>query len=248
MNLLRNAVTCILFVLLSSCATVTPVAPDRPAKILTPTKDFTMRIPPFFKVEILKNLRVPVVGTTQRNGKTYRVVILPAATASQLRFLINDDGSFEGSAINAGGDRMGWSYEPSPSDVRLIAESAAPPPPTLALTPEQVEEVRSALDSHLAATLKDPASAIQYSVGEPTECRNVASAVPSMRDDWCVCYMVNAKNSMGGYTGAQLSVASLITRGPPYIFTDVPRELINQPRGCKNISPRESKNIHELVK
>ena len=46
---------------------------------------------------------------------------LPQSPA--LHFLLNPDGTFEGSAVTFRGDRMGWSYSPSPSDVHLIADS-----------------------------------------------------------------------------------------------------------------------------
>jgi hypothetical protein len=129
----------------------------------------------------------------------------------------------------------------TPSDARLVAEAAP--------KPEQTEAIRAALDAHLASSLKDPASSIQYSAGEPTECRNVAtSTAVQLRDSWCVCYYVNAKNSMGGYTGAQLGVVSLINSEPPFFMLDMPKELINRPSGCKNVTPRDAALIHALVK
>jgi len=131
----------------------------------------------------------------------------------------------------------------TPSDARLVAEAAP--------KPEQTEAIRAALDAHLASSLKDPASSIQYSAGEPTECRNVATSTNTMaqlRDSWCVCYYVNAKNSMGGYTGTQLGVVSLINSGPPFFMLDMPKELINRPSGCKNVTPRDAALIHAFVK
>jgi hypothetical protein len=248
MKLVRATSFCILFSMVSSCATIQQGPQDQPTEFLAPTSDFAMRLPPFITIEVLKNSRIPVIGTTQRDGRTYRVVVLPVPAASALRFLINDDGSFEGSAINNTGSRMGFSYIPTPSTTRLIAESSVPPSPTAALKPEQIDAIRAALDAHLAASLKDPASAIQYAAGEPTECRNVINAPPQMRDSWCVCYFVNAKNSMGGYTGAQIGVVSLVSTEPPYLMLDVPRELIGNPSGCKNVVPRDSGFIHSLVK
>jgi len=248
MNLTRAATICVLLSLVSSCASVQQSPPGRPTEFLVPTSDFTMRLPPFITIEVYKTSRVPVVGTTQRDGKTYRAVVLPAPAASALTFLINDDGSFEGSAINNTGSRMGFSYSPSPADTRLVAEALAPQPSTAAIAPEQSEDIRAALDAHLAASLKDPASAIQYSAGEPTECRNVVNAPAQFRDSWCVCFSVNAKNSMGGYTGAQLGVVSLVSTQSPYLMLDIPKELFVHPAGCKNVMPRDSALIHKLVK
>ena len=247
MTVLRTAFVAALVSLISSCATIQQSPTGRPIEFLVPTSDFTMRLT-FFTVEVQKNSRVPVVGTTQRDGKGYRVVVLPVAAASALRFLINDDGSFEGSAINNTGSRMGFSYSPTPADTRLVAEASVPQPVTATLKPEQSEAIRAALDAHLASSLKDPASSIQYSAGEPTECRNVANTPAQMRDSWCVCYFINAKNSMGGYTGSQLGVVSLISTEPPYIMLDIPKELVNQPAGCKNAAPRDAALIHALVK
>ncbi|MHB8744828.1 MAG: hypothetical protein ACYC9L_17190 [Sulfuricaulis sp.] len=248
MKIIRVIVTCAVLCLISACSTIQQDQRGQPTEYLVPTSDFTMRLPPFVTIEVLKNARVPVIGTTQRDGKTFRVVLLPARAASGLRFLVNDDGTFEGSAINMMGERMGWSYTPVPGDARLIAEASAPQPASEALKPEQSEAIRAALDAHLAGTLKDPASAIQYAAGDPTECRNVVNAPPQLRDSWCVCYWVNAKNSMGGYTGAQLGVVSLVTTQPPYLMVDVPKNLIVQPAACRNVVPRDSGLIHALVK
>jgi hypothetical protein len=248
MKLVRVSCLCVLFSLICACATIQQAPQGQPTEFLAPTSDFTMRLPPFVTIEVLKNSRIPVVGTSQRDGKTYRVVVLPVPAAATLRFLINDDGTFEGSAISYTGARMGFSYSPNPSDTRLIPESAVPQAPTASLKPEQTEAIRAALDAHLAASLKDPMSAIQYAAGEPTECRNVINAPPQMRDSWCVCYFVNAKNSMGGYTGAQIGVVSLVSTEPPYLMLDVPKELIGNPAGCKSVVPRDAGLIHALVK
>ena len=248
MKLVRATSLGLLFALISACATVQQEPQGQPTEFLVPSSDFTMRLPPFITIQVLKNSRIPVIGTTQRDGKTFRVVVLHVPAAAALRFLINDDGTFEGSAINNTGSRMGFSYSPTPSDTRLIAESSVPQSPTASLRPEQTEAIRAALDAHLAASLKDPASAIQYSAGDPTECRNVINAPAQMRDSWCVCYFVNAKNSMGGYTGAQIGVVSLISTEPPYLMLDVPKELIGNPAGCKNVTPRDAGLIHALVK
>lgn len=248
MHIFRTACIATLLLLISSCATIQQAPQGRPNEFLVSTSDFTMRLPPFITIEVQKNSRIPVIGTTKRDGKSYRVVVLPVPAASALRFLINDDGSFEGSAINNTGSRMGFTYSPTPADTRLVAETSVPRPASLAITPTQIDAIRAALDAHLAASLKDPASAIQYAVGEPTECRNIANLPPNMRDSWCVCYSVNAKNSMGGYTGAQIGVAQLVIPEPPYLMLDIPRELIVHPAGCRNVAPRDAALIHALVK
>src|SRR5690349_3686669 len=100
--------------LLAGCATMQPVNPLTVSEYLVPSSDFTMRLPPFVTIEVLKNQQVPIVGSTTRDGRTYRIALLPAQAAGALRFLINDDGSFEGSAINYAGSRMGFSYTPNP--------------------------------------------------------------------------------------------------------------------------------------
>ncbi|MEO8802458.1 MAG: hypothetical protein ABI304_02315, partial [Rudaea sp.] len=234
MKRFHTVIICALLFLISSCASINQAPAGQATEFLVPTADFTMHLPPFLTIEVLKNSRIPVIGTTSRGGKDYRVVLLPAAAAA-LRFLINDDGSFEGSAINNTGSRMGFTYTPSPANVRLVAEAAVPQSPLLSLTSQQKEAIHAAVDAHLAATLKDPASAIQYGVGDPTECRNVAILDPNSRDSWCVCYLVNAKNSMGGYTGAQIGVTQFISQAPPYLMLDIPQPLINHPNACGTI-------------
>jgi hypothetical protein len=232
---------------LAGCATITPPSTSTVSEILTPTADFTMRLPPFVSIEVLKNSRIPVIGTTNKGDQTYRVVVLPARAASALRFLIKDDGSFEGSAINYAGSKMGFSYEPVPADVRLVNAATVPVASPL-LTDEEQEAVRQALDKHLAQALKDPMSAIQYSASDAVPCRNVANVPSNMRDGLCVCYMVNAKNSMGGFTGAQLAVDSIMGgNGKPFLLLEIPKELIGSADGCANLKMRDSNLIHAQV-
>ncbi|MHB8742701.1 MAG: hypothetical protein ACYC9L_06200 [Sulfuricaulis sp.] len=118
----------------------------------------------------------------------------------------------------------------------------------LAEAERQKKAIQEALDAHLAASLKDPASAIQYAVGAPTKCRNVMIGPAQTLDSWCVCYFVNAKNAMGGYTGAQLGVVSLIDSKTPYLMLDIPKELIVNPSGCGDVLPRNAALIHARVK
>lgn len=122
-------------------------------------------------------------------------------------------------------------------------------------TPEEIAEqtrkdeaIRAALDDHLATVLKDPASAIQYAVGDPVSCNLVANLPTEIEDSLCICYRVNAKNSMGGYTGAELGVVSLVSQNPPYPMIDVPKDLINYPDGCGKVVPRDAAQIHALVR
>ncbi|MCK7595304.1 hypothetical protein [Pseudomarimonas salicorniae] len=87
---------------------------------LTPTQDFKVRLPPFATATVDKGDIVRVEGVTERDGRSYRLVELPDPTAGLLRFLIDEEGGFEGSALNNQGARMGWSYKPEPSTVRLV--------------------------------------------------------------------------------------------------------------------------------
>ena len=87
-------------------------------------KSFRMLMPPVIHADVAQGAAARIVGTTQRNGKTYRLVILPDSGASNLRMLLNDDGSFEGSAINNFNTEMGFSYRPDPPDARMVADPA----------------------------------------------------------------------------------------------------------------------------
>lgn len=124
--------------------------------------------------------------------------------------------------------------------------------PDRTLTPPTVradnEALRAAMDLHLAMTLKDPMSAIQYMVSDAVECEDVSRTPASLSSKWCVCYSVNAKNSYGGFTGAQIGVATLIRNEPPYLMVDVPSSLITKPSKCPNMQSRDSALIHAKVK
>ncbi|SDE11323.1 hypothetical protein [Aquimonas voraii] len=88
---------------------------------LAATEAATLRLPPFSTLQINKGDFARLVGTTERDGQTYRLVQLPGPAAQLLRFLLNDDGSFEGTAINHLGQRMGFEYQPTPPTLRFIA-------------------------------------------------------------------------------------------------------------------------------
>ena len=62
----------------------------------------------------------------------------------------------------------------------------------------------TAIDSHLALTLKDPASVKQYQVTSKFACNGLAES-PSGD---CACWSANAKNSYGAYAG---SVSNIVT-------------------------------------
>ncbi len=65
---------------------------------------------------------VPIVGTTERDGVTYRLVALPQVPTVKL--LITEDGRFEGSGLGLGDSRMGYNYTPSPPDVQLRPDTS----------------------------------------------------------------------------------------------------------------------------
>lgn len=107
---------------------------------------------------------------------------------------------------------------------------------------------RAALDKHLAASLKDPSSAMQYSASDIVPCAWIASVPPSMNTSRCVCYQVNAKNSYGAYAGKKLSAVVLLNDSAPYVVTDLHTNLIAYPACANaNLSKRDSSLIHALV-
>ena len=93
-------------------------------QVVRADRAFRMLLPPFIHADVTQGAAARVVGTTQRNGKSYRLVVLPDPVAAALRLLINDDGSFEGSAINNFGSEMGFSYKPDPPDAKLKGDTA----------------------------------------------------------------------------------------------------------------------------
>jgi hypothetical protein len=92
---------------------------------LTPTENFTLRVPPFSSVSLTPADSVTVTGTTERDGSTYRLITLPGASTQQLRFLITPEGELEGSAVNSSGAKMGWAYNPQPASVRFVQTPSA---------------------------------------------------------------------------------------------------------------------------
>lgn len=112
-----------------------------------------------------------------------------------------------------------------------------------AATSDGHERALKALDRHLADTLKDPASAIQYAVSGPLSCRDVST----LKGD-CLCYRINARNAMGGMTGQQVGVAIM--------YGDTVRNVLEQRflrikdvAACEaaGLIPRSAANIHAAV-
>lgn len=96
-------------------------------------------------------------------------------------------------------------------------------------TPEEMEAARAAIDSMLGHNLKDPPSAMQYRVSDVLPCAQVqpaSAAHPS--SPLCICYQVNAKNSYGGYTGAELSLATLLrSEAGGFVAVSIPKGLVS---------------------
>jgi hypothetical protein len=90
--------------------------------IVRPDRAFTLKLPPFLKMEIPAGEAMRVVGTTDRDGTRYRLLQIQRPEASFLRFLLHPDGSFKGTALNAAGARMGFGYTPDPADVKVLPD------------------------------------------------------------------------------------------------------------------------------
>lgn len=93
---------------------------EREAKALSANESFRLNIPPFSHADVSAGTLAEVRGTTTRNGKTYRLLWIKEGTAVVLFFLLNEDGSFEGSAVNFAGAKMGYSYHPKPKTARFL--------------------------------------------------------------------------------------------------------------------------------
>lgn len=151
-------------------------------------------------------------------------------------------------------ERMGISpYESQGfAEEKRRAESQPPPPPPKTFTPEEMEVGRAAVDLHLASTLKDPLSAMQYRVSDIVLCGEVLPAQLTVKPDNCICYEVNAKNGYGGYTGGTLGIVELLPAGQTYIGLDLPHDLITAEavKACysANLSPRDAELIKKAVR
>jgi len=93
--------------------------------VLRADQPFTMKIPPFSTIRVGPESDWLIEGTKERRGIQYRLAKLDQmGPAFGLKFLITEDGRFEGSAINLGGSRMGFTYRPDPDNVRLLPVTA----------------------------------------------------------------------------------------------------------------------------
>ena len=92
-----------------------------PTGVVEADRSFTLYTPPVQIIRFPSGGTARIVGTTPRAGIEYRLLRLPQSPS--VSFLLNADGTFEGSAVDYRGDRMGWSYWPTPSDVHFIAHS-----------------------------------------------------------------------------------------------------------------------------
>ena len=99
------------------------------AEVLSATESFTLQedLPPFLHADVPAGTLAEVRGATTSSGKALRVawikepvVWMKEPTDAALLFLLNEDGSFEGSAIDALNARMGSAYHPSPTTVRFL--------------------------------------------------------------------------------------------------------------------------------
>lgn len=70
-----RVIAVILLLALCGCASV-QYKPPIEVENLTPTSSFTMSLPPFSHAAVPIGSRIPVVGSTERDGKVYRIVRL----------------------------------------------------------------------------------------------------------------------------------------------------------------------------
>lgn len=92
-----------------------------PSNVVRADRAFSLRAPPVAQFNVPEGATANIIGITVSDGITYRVVLLPQFQV--LLFLLREDGTFEGSAINRGGSRMGWTYTPNPPDVHLVPDA-----------------------------------------------------------------------------------------------------------------------------
>lgn len=117
---------------------------------------------------------------------------------------------------------------------------------------DAVEARKRAVDQMLAGDLLDPLSAQQYQVSGPLECdRATGSNAAANLDGDCVCYQVNSKNRLGGYTGQKLNVASLFPVRDLFLAVDLgPVRTPAAVRACfaAGLEDRDAAKIHALAK
>lgn len=121
-------------------------------------------------------------------------------------------------------------------------------PSAAATTAEEVDPVREAIDKFLARSLNDPTSPIGYEVSDAFACTNIG-ANQEKADAQCVCYVINAKNRMGAYTGAKVRFARVFTAGQNAFAMDLPQQPVGGFRACTdaNLKPRSADFIRAHV-
>ena len=100
--------------------------------------------------------------------------------------------------------------------------------------PARPADHATAADRYLALTLKDPASVQLYQLSEPGMCQ-----MPGFGARWCACVVVNAKNSFGGYTGAQRHLLVYAGDGVHSMLPDGPFSYTAEYCGAWATQPRD---------
>lgn len=112
------------------------------------------------------------------------------------------------------------------------------------------EAAKRTLDRMLAQTLKDPASAQQYSASAPAPCKAVIGIGDPGTD--CICYEVNARNAMGGMTGKQIGVAFNDMDPANPVSLPLPDGMLPEAAvaGCLKLGlqPRDPQLIHAQIR
>ncbi len=92
----------------------------RPSSIVRADRAFVLDTP-FADISVAAGDQGNIIGVTSRETGSFRLLRLPHLNV--LAFLLNDDGTFEGSAINGMRERMGWTYKTDPPDARMIPDT-----------------------------------------------------------------------------------------------------------------------------
>lgn len=100
--------------------------------------------------------------------------------------------------------------------------------------PDVAELMAQAVDRHLAATLFDPTSPIQYQTSRRFDCVDLYSG-PPIGNGECVCYAVNAKNRYGAYVGQKLYAAPVRWQDDAYSIAEpIPATTSEVIRRCQS--------------
>ena len=87
------------------------------------SSDFSLFYPLFGPTVQVKSTDViPIVGITERDGVTYRLIALPRMPLVKL--LIASDGRFEGGGLGLGDARMGYNYTTNPPGVIFQSDTS----------------------------------------------------------------------------------------------------------------------------